>query len=152
MHGWKSTKLSKDQRKATLRYLMFLKEKQCGKIKGHGCADGRKQQVYKTKEETSSPTISTEALFLTCMINAAEGQCFVTCDIPGTFMHADMDELVHIKLEGNIGTLLVKLDHTYQKFLSYERGVPVIYAELSKALYGTLQAALFDKIFTSFPR
>ena len=49
--------LTKTQKKAALKYLMFLKQKRCGKIKGRGCADGRKQRVYKTKEETSSPTI-----------------------------------------------------------------------------------------------
>jgi hypothetical protein len=37
--------------------LMFLKQKRCGKIKGRGCADGRPQRLYKTKEETSAPTI-----------------------------------------------------------------------------------------------
>ena len=69
----KAHTLSREQKKAALRYLMFLKMKRSGKIKGRGCADGRKQRIYKTKEETSSPTISTEALFLTCMINALEG-------------------------------------------------------------------------------
>ena len=31
------------KKKAVLQYLMFLKQKRCGKIKGRGCANGRKQ-------------------------------------------------------------------------------------------------------------
>ena len=61
---------------------MFLKEKRCGKIKGRGCADGRKQRVYKTKDETSAPTIYIESLFLLCMLNAKENRYTVTCDVP----------------------------------------------------------------------
>jgi hypothetical protein len=68
MDRCKAGDLSKEQKKAALKYLMFLKQKHCGKIKGHGCADGRKQRSYKTKEESSSPTVSIKALFLTCMI------------------------------------------------------------------------------------
>ena len=63
------------------------------------------------------------------------------CDI-GAFMQADMDELVHMKLEGELVELLIKVDSTYEAVLTYEGNKPVIYAELDKALYGTLQAAL----------
>jgi hypothetical protein len=58
-------KLTPSKRKGALRYLMFLKEKRCGKVKGRGCADGRSQQGHMTKEDTSSPTVATEALLLT---------------------------------------------------------------------------------------
>ena len=142
LEGKKAHTLSREQKKAALRYLMFLKMKRSGKIKGRGCADGRKQRVYKTKEETSSPTISTEALFLTCMIDALEGRDVATLDIPGAFMQADMDELVHLRIEGKIARLLIRVDERYKDMVTYEGGKPVIYAELKKALYGTLQAAL----------
>jgi hypothetical protein len=62
--------LTPEEQKGALRYLMFLKEKRCGTIKGRGCADGRKQRETMTKEETSSPTVATEALILTCVIDA----------------------------------------------------------------------------------
>ena len=35
----------------TLEYLMFIKQKRCGKIKGRGCADGRKQRLYTSKDD-----------------------------------------------------------------------------------------------------
>lgn len=130
---------------------MFLKQKRCGKIKGCGCADGHKQRIYKTTAETSSPTVSTEALFLTCLIDAMERRYVVTCDVPGAFMQADIDELLHIKLDGEIAELLLKVDPSYHQFAIIEKGKTVIYAELSKALYGTLQAALlFWKSLTQY--
>ena len=142
MKGRDANSLTKEQKKAALQHLMFLKEKRCGKTKGRGCADGRKQRLCKTKEETSSPAVSIEALFLSCIMDAKEGRCVVTCDIPGAFMQADMDELIHLKLEGDIALLLIRFDPTCQQCLTYEGKKPVVCAELSKALCGTLQAAL----------
>jgi hypothetical protein len=122
---------------------MFLKQKRCGRIKARGCADGRKQRLYKTKEETSAPTVATEALMLSCVIDAEERRAVVTADIPGAFMQADMDEVIHMKLEGPLATLLTRVDpKSYQKYTTMEHGKLVIYVQLMKALYGTLQAAL----------
>ena len=151
MEGRKSGELTTAQKKAALKYLMFLKQKRCGKIKGRGCADGRKQRLYKNKEDTTSPTITTKALFLTCLVDSIENRYVATCDVPGAFMHSDIDEQLHFKLEGEIAELLVKVDPTYAEFVSKEKGKTVIYAELSKALYGTLQAALlFWKNLSTF--
>ena len=71
---------SKQQSKA-LRYLMYLKEKRCGKIKARGIADGRKQRIYITKEEANSPTVSIAGLMLTCVIDAFEERDVATVDI-----------------------------------------------------------------------
>ena len=67
-----ASSISRVQKKATLQYLMFLKQKRSGKIKGQGCADGRKQRLYMNKDNVSSPTVSTQGLLLTCIINAME--------------------------------------------------------------------------------
>ena len=79
---------------------------------------------------------------MTCLVDAIENRHVATCDVPGAFMHSDIDEQVHVKLEGEIAELLIKVDPTYAEYASKEKGKTVIYAELSKALYGTLQAAL----------
>jgi hypothetical protein len=134
--------LSKEDRK-TLNYLMFLKEKRTGIIKGRGCADGRKQQSLITKENASSPTVSLESLLLTCAIDAMERRYVAKTDIPGAFMHADMDELVHIRFEGTLAELLIRSNPSlYRKHVFIERGKPGLYAKLAKAIYGTLRAAL----------
>ena len=38
--------LSQSERRSALQYLMFLKQKRSGQIKGRGCADGRKQREH----------------------------------------------------------------------------------------------------------
>ena len=67
-----------------------------------------------------------------------------TVDIPGAFMQADMeDDHVHMKLEGKMVHLLAQIDpKLYRKYITDEKGKPVMYVKLKKALYGTLQAAM----------
>jgi hypothetical protein len=131
------------EKKRSLQYLMFLKKKRDESIKGRGCADGRKQREYTAKEDASAPTVAIESVMLSCVIDAEEGRDVATVDIPGAFMQADMDELVHMKLEGKMAELLIKLEpKLYRKFVQIEKGKPVLYVELKKALYGTLRAAL----------
>ena len=50
MRARRAGEMTRSQKENSLKYLMFLKEKRCGKIKGRGCADGRKQRLWKTKE------------------------------------------------------------------------------------------------------
>ena len=134
--------LTPEQRKEALAYLMFLKRKRCGKIKGRGCADGWKQRAYITKEESTVPTVSAEAVFLTAVIDVMEGQSVVVLDVPGAFMQAKIDELVHVRFTGAMVTLLLEIDHEmYKDYVVVEKGERVMYMELLKALYGTLRAA-----------
>ena len=51
--------------------------------------------------------MNVEVLFITCLIDAMEGREVMACDIPGTFMQSDMDELLHMKLEREIALLLI---------------------------------------------
>eukprot|EP00957_Ditylum_brightwellii_P201450 15325703-Ditylum_brightwellii.AAC.1 len=99
MHPVDAKSLTYEQKISALQYLMFLKEKRSGEVKCRGCSDGRKQRIYKTKEETHAPTVSTEAMFLTAIFDALEGQDVAIVDIPGAFMQARIDELIHVKLD-----------------------------------------------------
>jgi Reverse transcriptase (RNA-dependent DNA polymerase) len=135
------SQLSERERHQALHYLMLLKKKRCGKNKGLGCADGRKQRAYLSKEDVSSPTVWIEAVLLSCVIDAQEGCNVATVDIPGAFMQAEPDEVLHMKLEGQMAELMVRLDpQVYCKHIQVEGGKMVLYVELKKSLYGTLQA------------
>ena len=90
---------------------MFLKEKHLGQIKGRRCADGRRQQLYTSKEEASLPTVSIEAVILTSTIDAAKGRDVATVDIPNAFMQAEMDDTVYMKIDGKMVELLAEIDH-----------------------------------------
>ena len=69
-------------------------------IKGRGCADGRKQGAYTAKEDAASPTVATEAVFLTSM-NRYD-PCVTNKVIDGTQMtvawHVDDLKVSHKKL------------------------------------------------------
>jgi hypothetical protein len=138
-----ASELSLTEKRRALGYLMFLKEKRCGTIKGRGCADGRKQRLWKTKEETSSPTVRTESLLLSCVIDAKERRQVMSCDVPGAFMQVDVDEVVHVRLEGELAELLTKVDpKLYTQYCVTQKGKTVMYVQLRKALYGTVSAAM----------
>ncbi len=95
------------------------------------------------KHETSLLTISTKAVFLTCLIDAKEERYEVTTNILGAFMHADIDEEVYIRLERTMADLLVKVNPTkYGPYVVTEARCHMIYLLLHKALCATLQAAL----------
>ena len=130
------------QKREALGYLMFLKRKRSGKIKARGCADGRPQRAYIPKEDARASTVSTEVVFMTAVIDAMENRTVAVVDIPGAFMQADMDPGVYMRIDGAMAELLMEIDHDmYQPHMVKEKGKPVIYVELLKALYGTLRAA-----------
>eukprot|EP00957_Ditylum_brightwellii_P141907 10810879-Ditylum_brightwellii.AAC.1 len=139
MHPADVKSLTRDQKISALRYLMFLKEKRSSEVKGRGCTDERKQRVYKSKDEIHAPTVSTEAIFITAIFDTMEGRDVA---VIGAFMQVNIDELIHVKLKGELVDLIVKLRPDYVQFITHARGKKVIYTELDKALYGTLQATL----------
>jgi len=136
------------ERQRALKYLMYLKEKRCGKLKSRGCADGRKQRLYTNKNETTSPTVALASIMLSCAIDTHEGRDVATVDIPGAFLQTEMQEDepdVHVVMEGKIAELLEKIHPpTYHEYVHKHRGKSVIYVKLKKALYGTLKAALLS--------
>ena len=132
--------LTSAQKYKAPEYFIFLKKKRCGKIKGCGCADGRKQRAYIGKEDTSYPTISIKALFLSYTIDATEGRDVATVDIPGALIRADMEGWVDMKLEGTMADLFTKMDSKlYVKHMRIERGKSILYVHLKKAMYGSVQ-------------
>ena len=68
----------------------------------------------------------------------------VVTDILGAFLHEDMEQDVHMLLEGTIAKLVIKLGPKLNRKLIYKNkhDKPMLYVKLKKELYGTLQAAL----------
>ena len=61
---------------------MFVVKKRYGKTKARMVSGGNTQRDYMAKENSSSPTVSTEAVLLTSIIDAHEGRDFAVNDIP----------------------------------------------------------------------
>jgi hypothetical protein len=86
------SKLSKTQHQMVLELHMFLKEKQDGSLKGRTVAGGNKQQDYISKEDAKSPTIVTEAVLLSCIIDAKEARDVTVIDIPNAFIQTQVED------------------------------------------------------------
>jgi len=88
--------------------------------------------------------MSLEAMMMSCAIDAREGIHVAVTDISGAFLHADMEEDVHMLLEGTIAKLIMKLDPSlYRKYIwENKNDKSILNVKLRKALYGTLQAML----------
>jgi hypothetical protein len=134
--------LSREQKAAALRSISLIKEKRCGKIKGRTCADGRKQRLLYDKSDTSSPTISLDALLMTLIIDAKERRDVATADVVGAYLNADMKDFVVLRMEAEAVDIMCKVNPKYEQYVVKEKGKRVLYLRLVKALYGCVQSAL----------
>ncbi len=67
------------------------------------------------------PTVSTEAVFITAVIDAHEEHDIACFDIPGAFLHADLDEDITMILKGRLAELIVKVVlNLYRKYISID--------------------------------
>ena len=81
-------------------------------------------------------------MFLTAVVDAWENRKVAVLDVPVAFMQVGMDELVHVRFQGEMVDKLLDIDHDlYASYVTVEKGERVMYVELLKALYGTLWAA-----------
>jgi len=71
---------------------MFLKLKRDGTVNARTVAGGDKQRDFISKEEASSPTVSTEAVLLTAVIDAEEERDVATIDIPNAFIQTRVED------------------------------------------------------------
>jgi hypothetical protein len=78
---------TKKQKEQVLESHIFVEEKRDGTIKAQKMIGGNKQRDYITKEDVSSPTVTAEAVMLTCIIDAQEeGRDVAVVDIPNAFV------------------------------------------------------------------
>ena len=125
---------------------MFLKRKRTFAVKARGCANGRSQREFISKEESSSPTVSTYALFISRAMDAMEGRQVVTCDIPGAFLQADWpeDNNCYLKFDGLMVDMICEIDPCYKKYvlINKKTSKKKLYGKLTKAVHGTLLGAI----------
>jgi hypothetical protein len=96
------------------------------------CADGRKQRGDWTKQDTTSPTILMEAVFIAAVIEVHK-ECNVACfDIPGAFLHVDSDKDITMILKGRLAELMVKVvPNLYRKYIPFDRrGAAILYVKM----------------------
>ncbi len=137
--------LTYDEKKKALSSLMFLKEKSDSLVKARMCADRCKQKDGTwSKEDTTLPTVAAESVFIPAVIDAHEGRNVSCFDIPGAFLHADVDEDITMVLKGRLAELMVQVaPNLYRKYITVDRkGMAILYVKMQKAIHGLLRSAL----------
>jgi hypothetical protein len=139
--------LSKAQRQTVLESHMFLKLKQDVKIKGGTFAGGNRLRDYISKEDASSPTVATESVLLSCIIDAEEHRDAAVVDIPNgcvqTWVENEKD-MAFIKIRGILVDILVEIaSEAYKSYVSQDKKVnKQLLVQFQNALYGTMVASL----------
>ena len=85
-----------------------------------------------------------DSVMIQSTIDAHEEREVVTLDIPGAFLHADLDEEVVMLLRGQLADLMVEVDRElYGPYLrKTKKGESILYVRMLKAMYGLLRSAL----------
>ena len=126
---------------------LFLKEKRDGTVKGRTVANGNKQRGYISKEDASSPTVASESVLLSCIIDSKEGRDVAVIDITNTFIQTrveDEKDMAIIKIRGILVDILVDLaPDVYREFVTTDKkGVKTLVVQCQNALYGTMVTSL----------
>ena len=137
---------------------MFLKEKRDREIKGRAVAGGNKQRDYISKEDESLPTVATEAVLLSCIIDAEEERNVAVIDILNAFIQMQVEDekyMAFIKTRGVLVDILVKIAPDLYKLhvTTDKNNVKQFLVQCQNALYEMMVASLlyyckFTKSFT----
>ena len=125
---------------------MFITEKMDKTIKARHCANGSTQRSYIPKEKSSSPTVSTDSVLITGVIDAKQQRDVMTIDMSNAFVQTDIPKdkkSIIMKIRGRIIDLLLKIDHDkYKPFVCESEKSKILYVRMKKALYGMLVSSI----------
>ncbi len=141
------SELTTEQRAKILQSHMFIGQKRTGETKARMVAGGNTQRGHVTKEESSSPTVSTKAVLLTLIVDAHEGREVAVVDILNAFIQTKVDDTkdcVIIRITGVIVDWLVKVaPKVYASYVATNsKAVNSLLIECYNAVYGTMVADL----------
>ena len=141
------SELSSKQKEMILESHIFLTEKRTGEIKGRTVAGGNKQRNYIEKEDASSPTVATESVIITSVVDAKENRHTAVIDVPNAFIQTvvnDKGRRVIIRIRGMLVDILVKIaPDIYEPYVTTDKkGNKQLLVECLNAIYGTMVAGL----------
>jgi hypothetical protein len=151
LHGWNSLKpvhwkeVNKEKQKQSLSCTYLLRRSAQAKSR-----PARLQ--WATSRETSSvrrmqaPTVATESVLLTSLVNAQENHDVAIADIPNTFIQTvvkDNKDKVVMRIRGHMVDVLVKVaPKVYSPYVSTDKqGRKQLLVECLNAIYGTMVAS-----------
>ena len=79
--------LTLSEKRKAMESTTILTEKRDGTIKARTCANGSIQRKFTTKEGATSPTVATEAVLTTGVIEAKQKRDIMTIDVHNAFVN-----------------------------------------------------------------
>jgi hypothetical protein len=139
--------LTTEQQAKILQSHMFIRQKRTGETNARIVAGGNIQCSHVTKEESSSPTVSTKAFLLPSIVDARKGRDVDVVDILNVFIQTKVDDTkdrVIIRITGVIVDWLVKVaPKVYASYLAMNsKGINSQLVKCYNAIYGTMVADL----------
>ena len=140
--------LSEQDRKDALESMIRVTEKRAdeeghSKIKSRMVADGSKHRSYEgyEKSDGSSLTARTDSVIMTGVVDAHEGRNIAVIDVENAFLQSENDQRIIMAIRGKKAELLVRLNpELVWPYIWYtKKGVPMLYVQIEKALYGMLR-------------
>ena len=98
-------------------------------VKARECANGSEQREDIMRKDAASPIVCLDSIFIAGVIEAIENWDVAIIDIPGTFLHADLedDDQVLMVMEGRFAELM----KIHWKFVAKNNnGKKVLYEKL----------------------
>ncbi len=110
-------------------------------------AGENKKRDYISKEESSSPTVSTESVLLSCIIDAEEERDVAVIDIPNAVIQTkveDEKDMAIIKIRGILVDMLLEIaPEVYKDYVTTDKkGNLQLLVQCLNAIYGTMMAGL----------
>ena len=88
------------------------------------------------------PLVQMTRMMLLLIQAAQEGRQIHTTNVWGAYLHAEMDNFVVIKLQGQIVDILCEMKPEYKNLVVYKNGKATVHMQLMKALYGCIKSVL----------
>jgi hypothetical protein len=142
---WKE--VNKEKQKQILELHIFVKKKRSGQIKAHKVAGGNKQRDFISEENASSPTVATELVLLTSLVDAQENRNAAIVDFPNAFIQTvveDNKDKVVVRIREHMADILVKVaPKVYGPYMSTNKqGRKQLLVECLNAIYSMMVASL----------
>jgi hypothetical protein len=110
-------------------------------------ASGNNKRDYISKEDASSPTVATESVLLSCIIDAEEERDVAVVDILNAFVQTQVEnkkDMAFIKIRGILVDILVEIaPYVYKSYISKDKkGSKQLLVQCQNTLYGTMVVRL----------
>ena len=110
-------------------------------------AGGNKQCEFISKEDASSPTVATDSVLLTCIIESQEERDLAVVDIPNAFIQTKVESvnnMATIRVCGELVDAILEIaPEVYGPYVTEDKkGNNVLILRCKNVIYGTMVASL----------